>query len=85
MTRPGLRVRIGRDGRVHAETVGITGEACLDLVPVVEDLVAARVVASAYLPEFFAAGASATAAGTSEEDDDTAEDAARHVPEQEPG
>lgn len=53
MTRPALRLRIGRDGRVHAETIGFTGEACLDVVPLVEQLVAAQVVDSHYLPEFF--------------------------------
>ncbi len=53
MTRPGVRLRIGRDGQVSAETIGLTGEACLDVVPLVEQLVAARVVDSHYLPEFF--------------------------------
>jgi hypothetical protein len=53
VTRPGLRLRIGRDGQVHAETIGFVGEACLDVVPLVEQLVAAQVVASHYLPEFF--------------------------------
>lgn len=49
----GLRIRIGRDGRMYADTVGVTGGECLALVPVVEELMAARTVRSRYLPEFF--------------------------------
>jgi hypothetical protein len=83
VTRPAIRLRIGRDGRVQAETVGMTGESCLDVVPLVEDLVAAQVVASRYLPEFFAAaGADAASAEVTEQGADTEQ--VRYVTDREP-
>lgn len=89
MTSRAVRLRIGRDGRIQAETIGMTGESCLDVVPLVEDLVAAQVVASRYLPEFFAPAAPASA-----EQDEVTEEAAdsvrdseqvRYVTDQDPG
>lgn len=82
MTRPAIRLRIGRDGRVEAETIGLAGESCLDIVPLVEDLAAARVVSSRYRPEFFTSSASASNDATAEEPDVVPEGDVRHDPDQ---
>jgi hypothetical protein len=45
-------VTVAPDGTVTAETRGVVGEECLDYVAVLEDLLDARVVESAYTADF---------------------------------
>lgn len=53
-------VTVANDGTVRAETVGLTGPDCLDYITVLEDLLDARTVHSAYTAEYEQATASAT-------------------------
>ena len=50
-------VRISRDGRVDAHTEGTVGAACLDVIPLLEDLLDAVVTESRYTRDFYAAAA----------------------------
>ena len=45
-------VRIAPDGAIHAETQGIKGEACLDYIEALEDLLDAETVHSGFTPEY---------------------------------
>ncbi len=45
-------VTIGRDGSVSAETRGIVGSACLDVIPLLEDLLGGQVIDSALTPDY---------------------------------
>lgn len=45
-------VRIGPDGAVQAETKGIKGPRCLDSVELLENLLEARTISSAFTPEY---------------------------------
>lgn len=49
---PRIVVTVAGDGTVSAETVGVTGPACLDYIEVLEDLLDARTVHSAYTAEY---------------------------------
>jgi hypothetical protein len=51
-----IMVTVTAEGLVSAETRGITGEGCLDYIAVLEDLLAARTVDSAYTSDFTRAG-----------------------------
>jgi len=58
-----LIVSVRTDGTVHAETVGMYGEECLDYFAVLEDLLDAEVVSSTYTADYSAtAQADSTAA-----------------------
>ncbi|MEU5553935.1 DUF2997 domain-containing protein [Micromonospora sp. NPDC047793] len=46
--QPRLVVTVSSEGVVSAETRGILGDRCLDYVAVLEDLLVARTVSSAY-------------------------------------
>ncbi|WP_405113097.1 DUF2997 domain-containing protein [Micromonospora sp. NBC_01405] len=46
--QPRVVVTVNPDGSVSAETQGLLGESCLDYVAVLEDLLDARTVRSAY-------------------------------------
>ncbi|MCI4064542.1 DUF2997 domain-containing protein [Micromonospora sp. R77] len=46
--RPRVEVTVHPDGSVTAQTHDVLGERCLDYVAVLEDLLAARAVDSAY-------------------------------------
>ena len=48
-----IRVRIHPDGRVEAETLGIKGAKCTEAIPLLERLLDAEVVESAYTAEFY--------------------------------
>lgn len=50
-----ISVTIGPDGKIRATTLGIEGKACLDYIPLLEDLLDAEVVESAFTPEYTAA------------------------------
>lgn len=54
MTQKQLVVSIRKDGTVHAETVGIRGEECLDYFAVLEDLLDAEVASSSYTADYAA-------------------------------
>jgi hypothetical protein len=45
-------VTVAPDGTVNAETRGVVGEECLDYIAVLEELLDARVVESAYTADF---------------------------------
>jgi hypothetical protein len=45
---PRIVVTVSGDGTVSAETQGLTGAACLDYITVLEELLGARTVRSAY-------------------------------------
>lgn len=45
-------VTVSADGRITAETEGLLGEACLDYIAVLEDLLAARTVDSTYTADY---------------------------------
>jgi len=62
MAQKQLVVSIRPDGTVHAETVGMHGEECLDYFAVLEDLLDAEVASSTYTADF---SATAQADGTS--------------------
>ncbi|MDG4785621.1 DUF2997 domain-containing protein [Micromonospora sp. WMMD1102] len=49
---PWIVVTVATDGTVSAETVGLTGAACLDYIGILEDLLEARTVRSAYTAEY---------------------------------
>jgi Protein of unknown function (DUF2997) len=57
---PRIVVTVSGDGTVSAETVGLTGAACLDYIAVLEDLLDARTVHSAYTAEYEQAAVDAT-------------------------
>ncbi len=48
-----VRLRLYPDGRVQAETVGIKGPACADVLPLLERLLDAEVVESAWTEEYY--------------------------------
>lgn len=52
MSTKTITVRIGRDGRIHAETHGMTGRECLPYISRIADLTDSEVVDSWRTPEF---------------------------------
>lgn len=46
-------VRIFPDGRIQAETKGIKGEKCTNYIKVLEEILRAQTVESAYTEEFY--------------------------------
>lgn len=48
-----LKVKIMPDGRVVAETVGVTGEKCVDIVKSLEKMVEGKIVKMEHQPEFY--------------------------------
>lgn len=51
-TKRALKVSIAPDGTVAAETIGFTGDACLSQIGVLEDLLEATTVRSAFTDEY---------------------------------
>lgn len=49
---PRVEVTIGPDGSVSARTVDVTGQACLPYIALLEQLLDARTVQSAFTPEY---------------------------------
>ncbi|GAA1573361.1 hypothetical protein GCM10009827_114110 [Dactylosporangium maewongense] len=49
---PRIVVTVGSDGQISAETEGLLGGECLDYIAVLEDLLAARTVQSAYTADY---------------------------------
>lgn len=52
-------VTVRADGTIEAETVGVTGEACLDYIRVIEDLIEGTTVSSQFTADFHAGRATA--------------------------
>lgn len=50
--KPRIVVTVGPDGLVSAETQGLLGPACLDYIAVLEDLLDATTVESAYTADY---------------------------------
>ena len=48
-----LKVRIYADGRIEADVVGVKGPACTDYIELLEQLLDAETVDSAYTPEYY--------------------------------
>lgn len=57
-----LLIQVRPDGTVHAETLGMTGEECLDYIAVLEDLLDAETTASSYTAAYTEAKAMDAAA-----------------------
>ncbi len=60
MTRR-IIVRIARSGAVDARTEGMHGNECLDVVPILEELLEGHVVDSRYTEDFYVRGTQAQA------------------------
>ncbi|GAA2602855.1 hypothetical protein GCM10010399_37000 [Dactylosporangium fulvum] len=63
-------VTVAADGTVTAETLGILGPACLDYVTVLEDLLEARAVQSAFTADHTASGTTTATHRARQEDHD---------------
>lgn len=48
-----IQVRIFPDGRIEAGTLGIKGEKCTDMIPLLEKLLKAEAVQAEYTEEFY--------------------------------
>ncbi|HOK70823.1 MAG TPA: DUF2997 domain-containing protein [Bacillota bacterium] len=48
-----IKLRIFPNGSVQAEVQGVKGKACTDFIPVLEALLKAETVDSAYTPEYY--------------------------------
>jgi Protein of unknown function (DUF2997). len=60
MAQKQLIVSVRKDGTVHAETVGMYGDECLDYFAVLEDLLDAEVASSTYTADYSATGQAQT-------------------------
>ncbi len=54
MAKQRIAVTIGADGKISAATLGITGKECLAYIPLLEDLLGAEVVDSAFTTDYAA-------------------------------
>ncbi|MFT4009184.1 MAG: DUF2997 domain-containing protein [Nocardioidaceae bacterium] len=52
MSNEQIIVRVTSDGQVHAETKGIKGPNCLDSIQLLEDLLDAEAITSAFTHEY---------------------------------
>ncbi len=59
-----IAVTINPDGTIRAETLGITGKTCLDYVPLLEELLEAETVESAFTADYQAVDAQHTQVAT---------------------
>lgn len=48
-----IQIRICSDGRVEAETLGIKGEECTDVIALLEQLLNAKVAETTFKPEYY--------------------------------
>lgn len=53
LTSKQIKFRIARNGTVTAETIGIEGPSCIEWVPIIEQLLDAKVIDSTLTPEYF--------------------------------
>jgi hypothetical protein len=70
MAQKQLIVNVRKDGTVHAETVGMYGEECLDYFAVLEDLLDAQVASSTYTADYTATAQGESAAAVQKLGDD---------------
>lgn len=49
-----IRIQIHPDGRVEAETLGITGPSCTGYIHLIEEMLSAEATSSYYKPEYAA-------------------------------
>ena len=68
-----IEVRIGKDGRIRAETHDLKGPDCLPYIAKLERALAARTVRSEYTDEFYEAPGVAPAPSLNEARDEQAE------------
>jgi len=59
-----IAVTINKDGSIKAETLGIKGKTCLDYVPVLEELLDAETLQSAFTADYEATDEQATEQAT---------------------
>lgn len=59
-------IRLERDGTVRAHTEGVTGPACMGALPMLEDLLEATVVDSAFTADYQADAATRRTAQTTD-------------------
>ena len=52
MTLRRIAVTINADGSIKAETLGIKGKTCLDYVPLLEELLEAETIQSAFTADY---------------------------------
>lgn len=50
--RPRIEVRVAADGSITAHTIGVSGPRCLDYLPILEELLGAQTVQSAFTAEY---------------------------------
>lgn len=51
-----IQVRIFPDGRIEAETKGMKGEECTNYIQLIEEMLRAETVESAYTEEYYETG-----------------------------
>lgn len=59
-----IAVTINADGSIKAETLGIKGKTCLDYVPLLEELLDAETLQSAFTADYRASDEEVTEAAT---------------------
>ena len=59
-----IAVTINKDGSIKAETLGIKGKTCLDYVPVLEELLDAETLQSAFTADYQASDEEVTEQAT---------------------
>lgn len=50
-----IQLRVYPDGRIEAEVQGVPGKKCTDYIAVLEELLEAETIESAFTPEYFQA------------------------------
>lgn len=53
MSKEQIIVKIQADGEIKVETLGMKGEACLDVIELMEQLLQAETIDSAYTAEYY--------------------------------
>jgi acylphosphatase len=53
MSSKRIQLRVYPDGRIEAEVQGVKGKACTDYIAVLEELLEAETVESAFTPEYY--------------------------------
>ncbi|QJD86422.1 DUF2997 domain-containing protein [Cohnella herbarum] len=56
MSKKQIRVQVFPDGRIQAEVLGVKGKSCTDYIEILEQLLDAETVDSAYTAEYYETG-----------------------------
>ncbi|MBS4196298.1 DUF2997 domain-containing protein [Lederbergia citri] len=48
-----LKIKITEDGKIFAETIGIKGKECMEYIEILEELLDAQTIDSAYTAEYY--------------------------------